>query len=103
VPLHFASSATMSSFLRATILQKFRSLRKFLRPKNPDSATPTSRLRSGAPRAPNETFFPLRLCAFAGDIPILLVAALPRYALRDFRGEDLFSLIEAMPQVVLCG
>jgi hypothetical protein len=49
-----------------------------------DSEIPPAKAR----RAPSsENYFLCGLCVFAGDIPILLVAALPRWDLRDFRGK----------------
>jgi hypothetical protein len=64
------------------MFQKFPSLRKILAAKNPDV-----RYASGyemVRRAhPTTLSFLCGLCAFAGDIPILLVAALPRWVLRS--------------------
>jgi hypothetical protein len=65
-----------SSFaLCTTIFESFRSLRKLSeRPK----LMKTRIYSRQVAKFRNIFFLPLRLCVFAGDIPILLVAALPR-------------------------
>jgi hypothetical protein len=57
---------------------KVSQLAQILAPKTPDSANTTSGLRNGAPGAPYGLSYLCGLCAFAGDIPVLLVVAIPR-------------------------